>query len=103
MIALIDHAEGIVIPVRAQPGARRNEVVGEWNGALKVAVTAPPDAGRANTAIREVLAAYFGLKKSQVDLASGAASRDKKVLLRGIIRADVEKTMHQATSSQAGR
>ena len=42
MIAITEHAEGCVLPVRAQPGAKRSGVQGERNGALKVAVTAPP-------------------------------------------------------------
>ena len=51
MIAITDHAEGCVLPVRAQPGARRSGVQGEQNGALKVAVQAPPQDGRANEAL----------------------------------------------------
>ena len=92
MIELTAHAEGCVIAVRAQPGARRNGVVGEQNGALKVAVTAPPDKGRANKAIEEVLAEAFGLKKSQVELVSGPTSRDKRFLLRGV---SVEETQRR--------
>ena len=42
------YAEGLILPVRARPGARRSGVVGEQGGALKVAVTAPPQDGRAN-------------------------------------------------------
>ena len=82
MIQLVDHEEGCVLPVRAQPGARRNAVVGEQAGALKVAVTAPPDQGRANRALAETLADVLGLKKSQVELLGGPTSRDKKFLLR---------------------
>ena len=37
MIQVVDHAEGCIVPVRAQPGARQNGIVGEQNGALKVA------------------------------------------------------------------
>lgn len=84
MIEPTAHAEGCVIAVRAQPGARRNAVVGEQNGSLKVAVTAPADRGRANKALEEMLAAALGLKKSQVELIGGATSRDKRFLLRGV-------------------
>ena len=52
MIAVTDHPDGCVLPVRAQPGARKAGVLGEQNGALKVAVTAPPEDGRANRAGR---------------------------------------------------
>ena len=44
MIAVTAHAEGSLLPVRAQPGARKTAVLGEQAGALKVAVTAPPEA-----------------------------------------------------------
>jgi uncharacterized protein (TIGR00251 family) len=84
VIQVSEHAEGCVIKVRAQPGARRDAIVGEHNGALKIAVSAPPDKGRANEAIAVVLCAALGLKKSQVALLAGPASRDKKFLIRGI-------------------
>ncbi|MBI1832912.1 MAG: YggU family protein [Planctomycetes bacterium] len=83
-IQITDHAEGCIVNVRAQPGARRNAVVGEQAGALKVAVTAPPDKGRANDAIVEVLAEALGLKRSQVEIVSGHTSRQKRFLLRGL-------------------
>ena len=97
MIELAAHAEGCVIAVRAQPRARRNAVVGEQNGALKVAVTAPPDKGRANKAIEEVLASALGLKKSAVELVSGPASRDKRFLLRGITMEEARERLPGAS------
>jgi uncharacterized protein (TIGR00251 family) len=90
MVAVADHAEGCVLPVRAQPGARRAGVQGEQNGALKVAVTAPPEDGRANAALVGVLREALGLKRSQVELLSGQTSRDKRFLIRGLTRAELE-------------
>ena len=87
MIQVAAHAEGCVIAVRAQPGARRNAIVGEHNGALKVAVAAPPEKGKANDAIAEILCAALHLKRWQVELIAGPASRDKKVLVRGVTAA----------------
>ena len=84
MIELADHADGCVVAVRAQPGARRNGIVGEHHGALKVAVTAPAERGRANEAVAALLAAALGLKKSQVELISGVTTRDKRFLLRRV-------------------
>jgi uncharacterized protein (TIGR00251 family) len=91
MVLIGDHAEGLVLPVRAQPGARRSGVQGEQNGALKVAVTAPPEAGRANAALVEVLREALGLKRSQVELLSGATGRDKRFLIRGLSRNELEE------------
>ena len=84
MIEVRPHPEGCVLAVRAQPGARKNAVVGEQAGALKVAVTAPPEDGRANAAITELLRDWLGLKRSQVDLAGGATNRNKQFLIRGL-------------------
>jgi uncharacterized protein (TIGR00251 family) len=93
MIALDDHAEGVVLPVRAQPGARRTAVQGEQNGALKVVVQAPPQAGRANAALVEALREALGVKRSQVQLLAGHTGRDKRVLIRGLPRAELEKRL----------
>jgi uncharacterized protein (TIGR00251 family) len=84
MIALAVHAEGVVLPVLAQPGARRNAILGERAGALRVAVSAPPEKGKANEAIQSVLAAALGCRANQVSLLSGATSRHKRFLIGGI-------------------
>ena len=66
----------------AVPNARAGEVVG-WEDdpragrVLRVKVAAPPVEGKANAALREVLAAHFRLAKSQVVLAKGSTSRVK--------------------------
>lgn len=78
------HAEGAMLPVRAQPGARKNAVVGEHGGALKIAVTAPPEDGRANEALTELLREWLGLKRSQVELVGGKTNRNKQFLIRGL-------------------
>ena len=93
MIAVTDHAEGCVLPVRAQPGARKAGILGEQNGALKVAVTAPPEDGRANQALVEALREALGLKRSQVELIGGQTSRDKRFLIRGVSRAELEERL----------
>jgi len=93
MIPLTEHAEGWVVPVRAQPGARRAGVQGEQNGALKIAVFAPPEDGRANKALVEALSKALGVKRSQVELLSGATGRDKRFLVRGITQAELQQRL----------
>ena len=77
-IAIVAHVYGSILPVVAQPGARRNALLGVRAGALRVAVTAPPDKGKANAAIQELLAEALGCKSAQVALVSGATSRKKR-------------------------
>ena len=85
MVQLEANAEGTILPVRAQPGARRQGVLGEHDGALRVAVSAAPDKGKANQAIVELLSSVFGVPKSAVELVGGATSRKKRFLLRGVL------------------
>ena len=93
MIAVAEHAEGCVLPVRAQPGARKAGILGEQGGALKVAVTAPPQDGRANEALAEVLREALGLKRSQLELLSGQTSRDKRFLVRRMDREELQRRL----------
>jgi uncharacterized protein YggU (UPF0235/DUF167 family) len=52
---------GVLVEVRAQAGAKRNGVVGEREGALRVCVTTAPERGKANEAISRVLAEFLGV------------------------------------------
>jgi uncharacterized protein len=93
MILLTDHGEGVLLPVRAQPGARKPGVLGEQAGALKVAVTAPPEDGKANKALVELLRRALSLKRSQVELVGGQTSRDKRFVIRGLTANDLQQRL----------
>jgi len=93
VIPLTPHAQGTVIAVKAMPGARKNSVIGERGGALRIAVTAAPERGKANEAVVEVLARSLNLKGSQISLLTGATSRDKRFLITGIERADLKSRL----------
>lgn len=93
MLDLQPHPDGIILLVRAQPGAKANELRGVREGALCVAVTQAPEKGKANKALREVLAKALGLKKSQVELLSGETSQAKKFLLRGVTAEELAKKL----------
>lgn len=82
MIDFRTHREGLLLPVRAQPGARQNKLGGAHNGSLRVAVTTAPENGKANQAIIELLSKSLGLAKSDIRLVRGVASREKLFLLR---------------------
>jgi uncharacterized protein (TIGR00251 family) len=89
VIELADHPDGVLLPVRAQPGARKSGVLGEHAGALKVAVTAPAQDGRANAAVLELVREWLGLKRSDVELVSGTKDRNKRLLIRDVSRPDL--------------
>ncbi len=95
MIALEPHAEGTVLPVRAQPGSRRNEIRGEQEGMLKVCVTQVAEKGKANKALIELLSKSLGLRKSQIELIAGATASHKRLLIRGIAPESLRQRIEQ--------
>ena len=84
MIAIESHDEGVILPVRAQPGSRKSELRGAQDGALKVAVTQIAEKGKANKAIIALLSKQLGLRKSQLELISGETSPQKRFLVRDV-------------------
>jgi uncharacterized protein (TIGR00251 family) len=77
-------ADGVRLKIQVQPRARRTEVVGEYAGALKIHVAAPPAEGAANAALVRFLAERLGVSRSAVVITSGASSRAKLVRVSGI-------------------
>ena len=96
MIVLAEHPHGTILPVRAQPGSRRNEIRGEQNGMLKVSVTQIAEKGKANKALIAVLSESLGVKKSQLELLAGHLSAEKRFLVHGITPDLLAKRIEQA-------
>ena len=87
----IDEREGAaVFAVRVQPRARKNEVAGVMEGALKIRLQAPAVEDRANEALREFLAELLKRPKSAVRILSGARSKVKRVEIAGVTAGEVE-------------
>jgi uncharacterized protein (TIGR00251 family) len=78
---------GVVVEVLASAGSATSKVRGLHGSALKVAVRAAPEKGKANAEVEELLAAFFGVSKSQVSVAAGQTSRKKRILVAGITAA----------------
>lgn len=70
--------------VRVRPRSSRNQVLGYRGDALRLAVTAPPEGGRANEAVISLLAEVLGVARSQVTIARGRTSRDKMVAVESL-------------------
>lgn len=98
MIAIEDHDRGLVLPVRASAGARKNGIQGVHDGKLKVAVTQAPEKGKANKALAAVLAKALGLRASQVILLSGETAPHKRFLFVDVERAELERRLNQVLS-----
>jgi|TARA_B100000953_G_C17906932_1_gene386339 uncharacterized protein (TIGR00251 family) len=83
--------KGVLLRVRAVPGASRDRISGIYSDALKVAVCAPALEGKANRAIVRVLSKTLGIKRSTISLKSGKTSRNKCFLLETLTEKEVLK------------
>jgi uncharacterized protein len=90
-----------VFAVRVTPRANRDAIEGEHQGALKVRLTAPPLEGRANEALRRLLAERLNVPVSAVRIVGGEKNRNKRVSVAGVSRAQVV-SLAQATQTQRG-
>ena len=81
------------IPVKAVPGASRDQIVGMLGGRLKIKIAAPPEDGKANAAICELVAATLGLKTRQVEVVAGHGNAEKVLEVRGMDAADVSRLL----------
>ncbi|HVM65630.1 MAG TPA: DUF167 domain-containing protein [Acidimicrobiales bacterium] len=94
--------DDVVVHVHVQPGAGRTAVTGRHGNALKVKVGAPPQGGRANEAVLALLAEVLGAPVASLSLDGGATSRAKRVRVRGVAPADVERRLELAMAGNAG-
>jgi uncharacterized protein (TIGR00251 family) len=83
-VILTEILGGVVVSVLASAGASVSKVRGIHGGMLKVAVRAAPENGKANAEIEALLASFFGVTKKSVNVASGMASRNKRVEILGV-------------------
>lgn len=72
------------LEVLVRPGASRDEVVGEHDGAVVIRLAAPPVEGRANKALRKLIARRAGVRSGAVEIVRGERSRRKLVRVGGI-------------------
>lgn len=76
-------AGSVTFGVRVQPRAKRDQIVGVHDGALKVALTAPPVEGAANAALVKLVAAALGVPRRDVTILHGDLSRQKTLRVNG--------------------
>ena len=88
---------GVMLSVRAQPGAKKTAIAGVYGegdaAQLKIAVQSPPVEGRANQALTAFLSEWFEIPKKSVELMSGETSRSKVFLLRGVGPGEVRRRL----------
>jgi len=74
----------IIIKVKIVPGSSKNKIIGAYNDALKITITAPPVEGKANKKCIAYLAKYFDIAKSKIEIISGQTSKNKLIKIYDI-------------------
>jgi uncharacterized protein (TIGR00251 family) len=93
---------GVVLRLHVQPGAGRTAVTGRYGDALKVKVAAPPEQGRANQAVVELVARIAGVKPADVSVVSGESSRTKRLQVAGVDAEDFARLLELALDEASG-
>ncbi len=84
MIDVREIKSGVRFAVRVQPRASRSEITGEWEGALRVRLMAPPVDDRANEELVRLLAARLNAPLAAVKIVRGQSGRSKLVEVQGV-------------------
>jgi uncharacterized protein len=88
--------DAITFAVRVQPRASKSGVVGEFDGALKIRLAAPPVDGEANEELIRLLAKLLDTTRDRITIISGRSSKNKIVRVSGISVENVEKLLAEA-------
>jgi uncharacterized protein len=79
--------------IRLQPRAKRNAIVEERDGVLRVSVAAAPVDGRANAALCKLIAKRAGVARGRVSVVRGDRSRDKVVQVDGVALEELRRAL----------
>jgi uncharacterized protein (TIGR00251 family) len=81
--------DGVLLSVKVQPRASKNEIAGALGEELRIKVTAPPVDAAANEALIRLLADRLDCPRNRVELVRGQTSRHKTFKLHGMEAAAV--------------
>jgi uncharacterized protein (TIGR00251 family) len=79
--------------IRLQPRAKRNAIVEERDGVLRVSVAAAPVDGRANAALCKLIAKRAGVARARVSVVRGERSREKVVQVEGVALEELRRAL----------
>jgi uncharacterized protein (TIGR00251 family) len=77
------HGRDVLVRIKVVPGASRTQLAGTLGDRIKIRVSAPPEQGKANKAIIELLARTLSIKANQVTIEVGHTSAEKTIRITG--------------------
>ena len=92
-------AAPVRIALRVSPGSKHTAVVGPYLEGWKLRVSAPPESGKANDAVVQLLARVLSISAGQVAIVAGHSSRNKLVEIDGLDREAVQAALARACAA----
>src|ERR1700757_1075360 len=86
-------SDGLLLSVKLQPRASRNEIGEALGNELRIKVTAPPVDAAANEALIRLLAERLGCPRGKVQLVRGHTSRHKMIAVYGLTAEQVAERL----------
>ena len=86
------HGE-VLLRIKAVPGSSRTRIAGMLGDRLKVQLAAPPEGGKANKALRDMLAKKLGIPASHITLTAGQARPEKTVTITELSPTEVAQKL----------
>ena len=90
MLKLKSDDSAVLLGVKIVPGASRTRYLGEWENRARIAVSAPPEKGKANNALITFIARKLGVRKVDVRIVSGETNSIKTIRIDQV---DAEKVI----------
>lgn len=91
MIEVTEKPDSLFFSVRVIPRASRSEIVGEYDGSLKVKLASPPVDGAANAELIKLLAKKFDVPKGDVEILSGETSKNKRIKINNLSKSKFDE------------
>jgi len=84
LLNIKEESGGVLFKVRVLPRSSKNQIVGYYDDAIKIRLTAAPLEGKANEACRAFLADILSVPRARIEIVSGQTSRNKLIKVAGI-------------------
>ncbi len=81
------------IHLKVVPNSRRDQIVGPYADRLKVKVAAPPEDGRANKAVCQLLADALNISPRDIEITAGHTSPEKTIRVTGLTAALAQQAL----------
>jgi len=83
-LEMSERSGAVRFSVHVKPRSSRCTIIGVREGALEVALTAPPAEGAANEELRKLLSRTLEVRRGDVNIIVGTSSRSKLVEINGV-------------------